>query len=363
MGVVIGWATDERMKNHHEAQSVVSRRFNNAFTLVFTLELLLRILSEQCSFCSHNNPNLSWNILDTFIIGTSLTESVMAELGLYTVDLSLLRMLRNFRLVRVLRVVRTMQIFSDLRAMVAGFFSSFSSLCWATFVLALLIYLYAIVLMQLLEVSLTSGLSESDETFVLTYFGSTLESMFVLAMCITGGMDWGDISLPLREISKFHNVVFTSYITIAVLGVLNIVTGIFVESATKHVQNDASHMMMLEITSRFKWLEELAKAFEDADMDNKGRISLDELKKYIGSPTVRACLRGLGLDVDADNVEGFFKSVDFNGDGYLTIMEFVEGCGHVAGAARQLELARVQARTEDIYRLVEQLARTNKWDV
>eukprot|EP00812_Abedinium_dasypus_P005367 NODE_1672_length_1087_cov_475.419574.p2 GENE.NODE_1672_length_1087_cov_475.419574~~NODE_1672_length_1087_cov_475.419574.p2 ORF type:complete len:131 (-),score=42.09 NODE_1672_length_1087_cov_475.419574:178-570(-) len=119
-------------------------------------------------------------------------------------------------------------------------------------------------------------------------------------------------------------------------------------------------MMMLEMNTRFKWMEELADAFDDADMDSKGRITLDELKKYIGSASVRACLRGLGLDVNTDNVEGLFNAVDFDGDGYLTIKEFIDGCAHVAGTARQLELARVRARTEDIYHLVEQLARTEK---
>eukprot|EP00812_Abedinium_dasypus_P008309 NODE_207_length_1806_cov_659.147915.p1 GENE.NODE_207_length_1806_cov_659.147915~~NODE_207_length_1806_cov_659.147915.p1 ORF type:complete len:539 (-),score=116.84 NODE_207_length_1806_cov_659.147915:114-1730(-) len=358
--LVIGWTTDWQMKHHHEPQGTVSRTFNNVFTSIFTVELLLRMLAELRLFFSCENPNLKWNMIDTLIVATSLTESVMAELGMDMMDLSMLRMLRNVRLVRVMRLVRTMPLFADLRAMVAGVVSSLSSLFWATFVLALLIYLYAIVLMQLLEISLLYGLSESEETFVMTNFGSTTHTMFVLAMCVTGGMDWGDMAIPLGEVSQVHQTIFTSYIAVAVLGVLNIVTGIFVESATKNVQMDASHMMMLEITSRLKWMEGLANAFEDADMDNNGRVSLRELKRYIGSANVRACLRGLGLDVNADNVDCLFHAVDFDGDGYLTLTEFIDGCAHVAGNARQLELYRVRARTEEIYRLVEQLARTEE---
>eukprot|EP00812_Abedinium_dasypus_P003147 NODE_1387_length_1157_cov_12.409256.p1 GENE.NODE_1387_length_1157_cov_12.409256~~NODE_1387_length_1157_cov_12.409256.p1 ORF type:complete len:362 (+),score=112.35 NODE_1387_length_1157_cov_12.409256:3-1088(+) len=336
-------------------QGTVSRGFNDAFTLIFTAELLLRMIAELRFFCSCENPSLKWNIIDTFVVAASLIESVMADLDMDMVDLSHLRMIRNARLVRVVRVIRTMPLFSDLRAMLAGFVDSFSSLCWATFVLALLVYLYAIVLMQLLEISLLYGLSESEEAFVVTNFGSTLHSMFVLAMCATGGMDWGDIATPLQEVSRLCSAIFTSYVAVVVLGVLNLVTGIFVESATKNVQKDTSDMMMLEMGRRFKWMEDVASAVEDADMDHKGRVSLCEVKKYIGSATVQACLRGLGLDVNADNVEGLFHAVDFDGDGYLTITEFIDGCAHVAGTARQLELAGVRARTEDIYRLVEQL--------
>eukprot|EP00812_Abedinium_dasypus_P008495 NODE_2251_length_968_cov_278.419496.p1 GENE.NODE_2251_length_968_cov_278.419496~~NODE_2251_length_968_cov_278.419496.p1 ORF type:complete len:251 (+),score=64.63 NODE_2251_length_968_cov_278.419496:3-755(+) len=195
-----------------------------------------------------------------------------------------------------------------------------------------------------------------DETFVMSYFGTTARTMAVLAMCVTGGMDWGDVAEPLNEISVAHSAVFTTYIAIAILGVLNVVTGIFVDSATKNVQKDAEHMMLLEMNDRLEWMEELAKAFEDADVDHEGRITVATLKQYVSTGNVRGYLRSVGLDVTSDNVGALFRCIDFDGDGYLSIREFIEGCAQLAGNARQLDLARVHSKLVDTNRVVRQLA-------
>eukprot|EP00812_Abedinium_dasypus_P008673 NODE_2417_length_939_cov_116.584842.p1 GENE.NODE_2417_length_939_cov_116.584842~~NODE_2417_length_939_cov_116.584842.p1 ORF type:complete len:274 (+),score=109.34 NODE_2417_length_939_cov_116.584842:3-824(+) len=238
----------------------------------------------------------------------------------------------------------------DLRAMVGGIITSGKSLSWAILILATLMYIYSAVLMQLLVYSLTAGLDDAQTLFVETYFGSVLTSMSVLTQCITGGKDWGDISEALREISIFYDLIFTSYVIFAVLGVLNIVTGIFVDSATKNVQKDADHVMLHEMSNRMGWMQELAKFFEGVDVEREGHITLEDFRQYLDSGQVQAYLRSIGLHVDVHNAAGLFNCIDFDGDGYLTMEQFVDGCSRIAGNARQLDLARTTAYVKEAVR-------------
>eukprot|EP00811_Abedinium_folium_P013266 NODE_2232_length_2261_cov_18.275070.p1 GENE.NODE_2232_length_2261_cov_18.275070~~NODE_2232_length_2261_cov_18.275070.p1 ORF type:complete len:561 (+),score=129.99 NODE_2232_length_2261_cov_18.275070:277-1959(+) len=342
---VIGWQTEWQMDNVGVEKSAAYVFSNEIFTAIFTAELIMRIVADGRYFCSISSASFGWNCADLVIVISALTETLMSLAGTRkAVDLSLLRMLRILRSLRVLRIVRALQFFSDLRAMVAGIASSSKSLCWAILILAALMYLYSTVIMQLLAFSLDSGLEESQISFVHTYFGSIGSSMSVLAQCVTGGKDWGEISDALRGINMFYDVIFTSYIVFAVLGVLNIVTGIFVDSATRNVQKDADQMIMHEMSNRQGWLMELAKVFEGVDVDKEGHITLEDFKHYILSEQVQAYLRSHGLDVNTNNAAALFTTIDFDDDGYLTMEQFVDGCARVAGTARQLDLARVASQ-------------------
>eukprot|EP00913_Durusdinium_trenchii_P003197 g2957.t1 len=63
---------------------------------------------------------------------------------------------------------------------------------------------------------------------------------------MTGGVDWNDLSLPLEPISPIMSLIFALYIAFAVplfsrqtvLAMMNVVTGVFVESALGSARED-----------------------------------------------------------------------------------------------------------------------------
>merc|ERR1712217_830123 len=94
---------------------------------------------------------------DTFLVSFSLLDEFMALFQAATLNASLVRLLRVFRLVRVLRLIRVVRMLHELRILVAGITSSLSSLAWAVLLMILSMYVYAILLLQLILDQIISG--------------------------------------------------------------------------------------------------------------------------------------------------------------------------------------------------------------
>merc|ERR1719463_908293 len=88
--------------------------------------------------------------------------------------------------------------------------------------------------------------AELDENQKLLdiHFGSLSKSCFALFQSVTGGIDWDAAARPLFEIGWTSGTVFTIYIIFTVLAVLNVVTGIFVDTALKSAKADKDICML-----------------------------------------------------------------------------------------------------------------------
>merc|ERR1719161_2839183 len=67
----------------------------------------------------------------------------------------------------------------------------------------------------------------------------------------------------------------------------------------------------------------LAKAFEEADEDNSGYLSMEEFTYVFGRPGMRRKLKRLGIDeTEQDRI---FAAIDEDGSGEVCVDEVVEG--------------------------------------
>merc|ERR1711988_321314 len=116
--------------------------------------------------------------------------------------------------------------------MMLSILSSLASLSWAFFFLMLIMYMFSIFFLN--------GASEHmkkhnyDNAVRATFrdwYRSLPQAMFALLASISGGTDWITIMEPLGEIHWGYRVVFTFYVFFVVVGVLNVLTGVFLESA------------------------------------------------------------------------------------------------------------------------------------
>merc|ERR1719277_594929 len=93
-------------------------------------------------------------------------------------------------------------------------------------------YLAAVLFMQGLVIDASAGEISPDHMEDLeTFFRSLWHAFVALIMCFTGGEDWSNIMRPLARIHWIYEAVFVLYILFVVMGVLNVLTGIFVERA------------------------------------------------------------------------------------------------------------------------------------
>merc|ERR1719150_29563 len=63
------------------------------------------------------------------------------------------------------------------------------------------------------------------------FFGSLAATFWTLIGMVSGGVDWLDVSMPIRELGPIYVISLISYINFVLLGLMNILTGIFVNAA------------------------------------------------------------------------------------------------------------------------------------
>merc|ERR1712048_162035 len=88
------------------------------------------------------------------------------------------------------------------------------------------------------------------ESEIFHHYGSFPRTFYTLYLAVSGGIDWKDASDPLIEISPILTMVFAMYITFAVLCVMNIITGVFVENAHQQTDEDFDQMIMEDLENR-----------------------------------------------------------------------------------------------------------------
>merc|ERR1740121_2594251 len=139
-------------------------------------------------------------------------------------SLKMLRLLKLLRVFRILRIVRFVQELNNVLYLIAG---SLVSFLWTFFLMLLLIYMMSVFLTQLVADYGTENTSGANLDTLQLHFGSLGDAILSTFQAVTGGIDWGNLTLPLMDISPGLSVLFFGYIAFAVLVMLNLVTGVF----------------------------------------------------------------------------------------------------------------------------------------
>merc|ERR1740130_841112 len=146
--------------------------------------------------------------------------------------MSFMRVLRVLRLIRVARLVRVVRLLSELRIMVSSIVNSLKSLLFTLVLIFFLVFVMGVFLTQLVTDASKAEPDNMELRASLKMFGTLDMACLVLFQSLTGGVDWGETLVPLMDhISPSVGIVFCMYISFGVLCMLNVVTGIFVESA------------------------------------------------------------------------------------------------------------------------------------
>jgi len=321
------------------------------FAVMFSLELTTRIIDEGASFLSMRNRHLQWNIFDCFVVASAWVEDVAKMFVSVSMDVSAFRVIRIVRLVRILRIIRVMRFFKELRAMVQGIMASFKPLLWCLVLLLLVKITFGILILQMVSDSTPSAT-------ILDLYGGIMPTIYTLYQAITGGLDWGQAAAPLSTISPFLTVLFSLYIAFAVLCMLNIVTGVFVENANSILKADAETGVFEELQKQDKRMCELRVVFAQMVADGACALRFPEFWNFCQNPMVQAYFRRIGLHVEKGNAEALFKLMDADHDGQISLEEFIDGCSQFLGTARQLDIAKLKADSVWMREQMSELSRT-----
>lgn len=87
--------------------------------------------------------------------------------------------------------------------------------------------------------SLAPGAETLDtQEMLVQYYGSVQLAMLTLFKGSTGGEDWTIYYETISVTGEFYSMIFILFIIFIEIALLNVLTGIFVESAMKHAQPD-----------------------------------------------------------------------------------------------------------------------------
>merc|ERR1719440_2644954 len=123
--------------------------------------------------------------------------------------------------------------------------------------------------------------------------------MLTLFWSISSGLSWNEAMLPLMH----HGLgvlamAFVAYMAIATFSILNIVTGVFVNSAI------SAATLELDRTA----ITNLKTFFENADEDGSGTLEFKEFEKSLRtSSALSECLRS--LDIEAEHALMLFQLI------------------------------------------------------
>jgi len=358
LGIVVDMSAREE-KLQDELPSVVMV-IDRMFVGWFVFELIVRLSVRRLRFFM--DVNRWWNLFDFIVV---FTDVVSAALDLFLQSSSgsmenatSLRVLRVLRITRALRIVRTLHFFEDLRLMVASMLRCMQSLLWPMVILFFITYIFGVYLVYSVAghvATFVGDKSEDDDYIALrAHWDSLLRGQYTLFACMSGGYSWADVSRPLISIHWSYGLVLCFFVFFTVFGVMNIITGIFVDKAIVVATVDREQVIQEHLSQRDSELMTMKQIFDEADTDQSGSISWDEFENHLGDPRVRAHLRSLGLEFE--EARALFQLLDIDKSGDIAIDEFVFGLLRLKGGAKSVDLATLMYENKRIAAEINKLA-------
>mmetsp|Transcript_73673 Transcript_73673/g.204879 ORF Transcript_73673/g.204879 Transcript_73673/m.204879 type:complete len:649 (+) Transcript_73673:54-2000(+) len=309
-----------------------------SFSGAFFIELLMRMLAEEGNFWvgKHN----LWNLFDLVVVTSSILEYIFNSIHINVTYIRILRLLKTFRALRIVRLLRT---FRALRVMLISIMNSLYPLMWALVFLAMTIFLFSILFLSGVTSFFDGLVQDADYSLesrhldaIRLHFSSFPAMAMALFEAISAGLDWWELQVAFTCISDAWGIVFVFYIATMLVGIMNIITGLFVESAMHISRMDRDLGAQEEIERSIGLMSDLKALFREIDTDGYDTISYEQFEQHLRLPTVQAYFVRLGLDIT--DAHELFRVLDADHDQTVEIDEFVMGCIRLMGSARTVNV-------------------------
>jgi hypothetical protein len=171
-------------------------------------------------------------------------------------------------------------------------------------------------------------------------FYSLMGGMYTLFKAMSGGSSWGDVSDTLTEISPLVTFAFCVYIMLAVFVVLNVITAIFVDSAQR-VSDDEATRILDNIQRKSVWIRNAKELFKILDTRNEGELHWSDINRLFTDERAQSWLQEFGIDLDFQSAQVLFNLFDSSGTGVISEDHFAKTLYRLQGGARSLDLCRI----------------------
>ncbi|CAE7746352.1 Scn11a [Symbiodinium sp. CCMP2592] len=337
LGVHLSWSS----QNPEQTSNSVFLTVHVVYSVLFTLEAVLHFVAvgPAAYICGNS---WAWNWLDVFVVTSSWIELAVdivspdhETLGANS-NLRIMRLLRLGRLVRVVRIVRVVKLFRALRTLVYSLLGTLKSLFWSFLLLILIIYIFGILFTDVVLNHLWEEGRTAESEDVQQYFGTLYASIITLFRSISNGITWEKAANSLEPISTFWVQVFHFYVAFCSFALLNVMTGVFCNSAIKAAERDHETVVAQVMQTRRDYQDMVSNLFKRIDQRGLGHLTITEFEKHFDDESVQALFEY--LQIGAMDAWTLFMSLDKDGDHTISVDEFTERCMQLHGPARSADV-------------------------
>lgn len=199
--IILGLMTNANIMNNYGS---LLHHLCNTCVLIFTAEIAIKLYVYRKNFIKDG-----WNLFDFFIVAISWIPTSGAFSSF-----------RVFRILRTLRALRLISQLERLRIIVQAIIDSIPNVTWASVLLLIIFYIFAIM-----------GTTLYGHNFPVE-FGSLGKSMFTLFQIMTLEA-WADIARNVMAQSSLAWIYFVSFILVSSFIVMNIIVGVVVNAISE----------------------------------------------------------------------------------------------------------------------------------
>lgn len=215
--------------------------------------------------------------------------------------------------------------------MMMSIMASFASLAWAFVFLLMLIFMFSIFFLNgASDYMKEHNYDDEIRKSFAHWYRSLPQTMYSLLVAISGGTDWIDIMHPVKRISVTYQLVFTFYVLFVTMGVVNVLTGVFMESAADFKDRDDT--VQSEIRRLDNFVEEMLTLYDEFHPEHGGEITWERFQDYLQQEQVEAYLSSHMLETT--HAKLLFHLLDHDNDHVITVYEFVIGMLRLKGPAK-----------------------------
>jgi len=184
-------------------------------------------------------------------------------------------------------------------------------------------------------------------------YGSVPKTMMTLFITVTGGFEWSKAAGPIVKLDLYYGVIWTAYIAFMVFGLLNVLTGIFVETAMSAMNGDRDNIIQAQLEERENLISAITTVFMTSDTNGSGQMTEQEMDVILQDPEVVAYFHAIG--VDTTEAMGLFQLLDDDGSGTVSIDEFVTGFLRLKGSAKAVDMVTLMYENRKISKLLKHI--------
>ncbi|KAM9663925.1 sodium channel protein type 9 subunit alpha isoform 1-T1 [Trichechus inunguis] len=288
---------------------------NLVFTGIFAAEMVLKLIAMD----PYEYFQVGWNIFDSLIVTLSLVE-------LFLADVEGLSVLRSFRLLRVFKLAKSWPTLNMLIKIIGNSVGALGNL---TLVLAIIVFIFAVVGMQLFGKSYKECVCKisSDCTLPRWHMNDFFHSFLIVFRVLCG--EWIETMWDCMEVAG-QTMCLIVYMMVMVIGnlvVLNLFLALLLSSFSSdnltaiEEDTDANNLQIAvaRIKKGINYVKQILREFILKMFSKKPKISKDikqtenlngKRENYISNRTLAEMSKDLNFHKEKDKASGFGSSVD-----------------------------------------------------